>query len=74
MDELVAMDPDLPDEPLLAETVAVEPADEPAPPQPVEHRNGKTDRAAEADGVAPGRRATVPSWDEILFGTRPPEH
>jgi len=31
---------------------------------------GTTDRAAERDGVRPGRRATVPSWDEILFGTR----
>jgi hypothetical protein len=39
----------------------------------VERRTGKTDRQAEADGVAPGKRATVPSWDEILLGTRPPE-
>jgi hypothetical protein len=39
-----------------------------------ERRTGKTDRQAEADGVAPGKRATVPSWDEILLGTRPPEH
>jgi len=31
---------------------------------------GTTDRAAERDGVRPGRRATVPSWDEILFGSR----
>jgi hypothetical protein len=31
---------------------------------------GTTDRAAERDGVRPGRRATVPSWDEILFGAR----
>ena len=30
---------------------------------------GATDKAAERDGVAPGKRATVPSWDEILFGT-----
>jgi hypothetical protein len=36
-------------------------------------RSGATDRAAEADGVAPGKRATVPSWDEILFGSAPPE-
>ena len=42
---------------------------EPAPPR----RTGATDRQAEADGVAPGKRATVPSWDEILLGTRPPE-
>ncbi|NYI03132.1 hypothetical protein FHU37_000075 [Allostreptomyces psammosilenae] len=31
---------------------------------------GTTDRQAEADGVLPGRRATVPSWDEIVFGSR----
>ncbi|NHC13829.1 septation protein SepH [Motilibacter deserti] len=32
---------------------------------------GSTDRQALADGVKPGSRASVPSWDEILFGTRP---
>ena len=42
-------------------------------PPPPDRRTGSTDRQAESDGVAPGRRATVPSWDEILFGTRPPE-
>jgi hypothetical protein len=31
---------------------------------------GTTDRQAEADGVRPGRRATVPTWDEIVFGSR----
>ncbi len=31
---------------------------------------GTTDKQAEADGVRPGRRAAVPSWDEIVFGTR----
>jgi hypothetical protein len=31
---------------------------------------GRTDNQAEADGVRPGRRATVPSWDEIVFGSR----
>ncbi|MFF2772092.1 septation protein SepH [Streptomyces bacillaris] len=31
---------------------------------------GTTDRQAEADGVRPGRRAAVPSWDEIVFGAR----
>ncbi|MEV0779562.1 septation protein SepH [Streptomyces sp. NPDC050433] len=31
---------------------------------------GTTDRQAEADGVRPNRRAAVPSWDEIVFGTR----
>src|SRR4051812_27747617 len=38
-----------------------------------ERRTGKTDKQAEADGVASGKRATVPSWDEILLGTRPPD-
>jgi hypothetical protein len=49
-----------------------EPQEAPTPP-PADRRTGSTDRQAEADGVAPGRRATVPSWDEILFGARPPE-
>lgn len=35
-----------------------------------ERLTGNTDRQAEADGVRPGRRAAVPSWDEIVFGTR----
>ncbi|TDC66614.1 septation protein SepH [Streptomyces hainanensis] len=35
-----------------------------------ERLTGQTDRQAEADGVRPGRRAAVPSWDEIVFGTR----
>jgi hypothetical protein len=35
-----------------------------------ERLTGTTDRQAEADGVRPGRRATVPSWDEIVFGSR----
>ncbi|MDT0346614.1 septation protein SepH [Streptomyces litchfieldiae] len=35
-----------------------------------ERLTGSTDRQAEADGVRPGRRAAVPSWDEIVFGTR----
>ncbi|MFD7921855.1 septation protein SepH [Streptomyces sp. NPDC059740] len=35
---------------------------------------GVTDRQAEADGVRPGRRAAVPSWDEIVFGTRRKKH
>jgi hypothetical protein len=38
-----------------------------------ERLKGATDKSAEADGVAPGRRATVPSWDEILFGSSKPE-
>jgi hypothetical protein len=72
----------------VAEALAVT-AETPPPPPPnvnlslvrepdielsEERRTGKTDRQAEADGVAPGKRATVPSWDEILLGTRPPEH
>ncbi|OIV36198.1 DNA-binding protein [Mangrovactinospora gilvigrisea] len=43
------------------------------PRSAVPHRDrlrGTTDRQAEADGVRPGRRATVPSWDEIVFGSR----
>ena len=31
---------------------------------------GQTDQQAVNDGVSPGKRATVPSWDEIVFGTR----
>ena len=31
---------------------------------------GHTDKQALADGVRPGRRATVPSWDDIVFGRR----
>ena len=38
-----------------------------------ERLKGATDKTAERDGVAPGRRATVPSWDEILFGSSKPE-
>lgn len=43
------------------------------PPSATPNRDrlhGNTDRQAEADGVRPGRRATVPSWDEIVFGSR----
>jgi hypothetical protein len=35
-----------------------------------ERLRGDTDQQAVNDGVKPGRRATVPSWDEIVFGTR----
>ena len=31
---------------------------------------GQTDQQAVNDGVTPGKRATVPTWDEIVFGTR----
>jgi hypothetical protein len=35
-----------------------------------ERLRGDTDQQAVNDGVSPGRRATVPTWDEIVFGTR----
>jgi Protein of unknown function (DUF3071) len=38
-----------------------------------EQLNGTTDRQAIKDGVRPGKRATVPSWDEIVFGRRQPD-
>ncbi|GAA2063839.1 septation protein SepH [Streptomyces cheonanensis] len=74
---------DPPDE-AVAEEAAVEPpapaasagsayADVLMPRTVAGHRDrltGSTDRQAEADGVRPGRRAAVPSWDEIVFGTR----
>ncbi|MEU9787128.1 septation protein SepH [Streptomyces phaeochromogenes] len=72
------------EEPLDAEPEAEEPpapaasagsayADVLMPRSVASHRDrliGATDRQAEADGVRPGRRAAVPSWDEIVFGTR----
>ncbi|WP_221349115.1 septation protein SepH [Streptomyces beigongshangae] len=72
------------DEPLDPEPEAEEPpapaasagsayADVLMPRAVASHRErlvGATDRQAEADGVRPGRRAAVPSWDEIVFGTR----
>ncbi|WAP58756.1 septation protein SepH [Streptomyces sp. S465] len=75
--------PPPPDEP-VEEPEAVEPpapaasagsayADVLMPRSVAGHRDrltGTTDRQAEADGVRPGRRAAVPSWDEIVFGTR----
>jgi hypothetical protein len=73
----------LPDETTLAEETEVPPAaaagagaayaDILMPRMATPHRDrliGSTDRQAEADGVRPGRRAAVPSWDEIVFGTR----
>ncbi|MGW2521371.1 septation protein SepH [Streptomyces sp. NPDC001617] len=73
-----------PEEPPAAEPVEEEPpapaasagsayADVLMPRSVTSHRDrlvGATDRQAEADGVRPGRRAAVPSWDEIVFGTR----
>ncbi|MFL6237867.1 MAG: septation protein SepH [Actinomycetes bacterium] len=55
----------------VPEGSGAEPADIPAA---AERRTGRTDKQAESDGVAPGKRATVPTWDEILLGTRPPDH
>ncbi|OQR62932.1 DNA-binding protein [Streptomyces maremycinicus] len=74
----------VPEEPDEQEPVAEEPpapaasagsayADVLMPRSVGSHRDrliGATDRQAEADGVRPGRRAAVPSWDEIVFGTR----
>jgi len=75
---------DMPEEPPAEEPDAEEPpapaasagsayADVLMPRAVSSHRDrliGATDRQAEADGVRPGRRAAVPSWDEIVFGTR----
>jgi hypothetical protein len=72
------------EEPVVAEIEEEEPpapaasagsayADVLMPRSVTSHRDrliGATDRQAEADGVRPGRRAAVPSWDEIVFGTR----
>ncbi|MDX6224317.1 MAG: hypothetical protein QOE64_693, partial [Frankiales bacterium] len=61
-------------EPMLAVELDGENEPEPVTAAPrAELKTGSTDKQAEADGVAPGKRATVPSWDDILFGTRPPE-
>ncbi|MDQ1687819.1 MAG: hypothetical protein QOK42_794 [Frankiaceae bacterium] len=61
-------------EPELAVELDGENEPEPVTAAPrAELKTGSTDKQAEADGVAPGKRATVPSWDDILFGTRPPE-
>ncbi|MFI5687504.1 septation protein SepH [Streptomyces sp. NPDC051636] len=76
--------PESPEEPEPTEPEAEEPpapaasagsayADVLMPRSVSSHRDrliGATDRQAEADGVRPGRRAAVPSWDEIVFGTR----
>ncbi|MFI7406997.1 septation protein SepH [Streptomyces sp. NPDC049541] len=76
--------PPPPEEPAAAEAEEEEPpapaasagsayADVLMPRSVTSHRDrlvGATDRQAEADGVRPGRRAAVPSWDEIVFGTR----
>lgn len=69
-------DPDLDEEPVAPAASAGAGsayADVLMPRSVAGHRDrltGTTDRQAEADGVRPGRRAAVPSWDEIVFGTR----
>jgi hypothetical protein len=62
------------EEPPVNLTLVREPDPDPVLDVQAGRRTGPTDRQAEADGVAPGKRATVPTWDEILLGTRPPEH
>ncbi|MGW6055932.1 septation protein SepH [Streptomyces sp. NPDC055189] len=65
-------DPDA-EEPPAAAGAGAAYADVLMPRSVASHRDrlvGTTDRQAEADGVRPGRRAAVPSWDEIVFGTR----
>ncbi|MFJ8715896.1 septation protein SepH [Streptomyces violaceus] len=82
--ERPAPEPEEEEEPLVVEPEEEEPpapaasagsayADVLMPRSVGSHRDrliGSTDRQAEADGVRPGRRAAVPSWDEIVFGTR----
>ncbi|MFI5982654.1 septation protein SepH [Streptomyces sp. NPDC098789] len=76
-----AVEPPEPDEPVTEQPPAASAstgagaayADVLMPRTVAGHRDrltGTTDRQAEADGVRPGRRAAVPSWDEIVFGTR----
>ncbi|MCX5203648.1 septation protein SepH [Streptomyces sp. NBC_00237] len=63
----------VPEEPPAAAGAGAAYADVLMPRAVAGHRDrlvGTTDRQAEADGVRPGRRAAVPSWDEIVFGTR----
>ncbi|MCX4765531.1 septation protein SepH [Streptomyces sp. NBC_01275] len=66
-------DPDAEEPPAPAASAGSAYADVLMPRSVGSHRDrliGATDRQAEADGVRPGRRAAVPSWDEIVFGTR----
>jgi hypothetical protein len=71
-EELVA-EPEAEEPPAPAASAGSAYADVLMPRSVGSHRDrliGATDRQAEADGVRPGRRAAVPSWDEIVFGTR----
>ncbi|MFI2436441.1 septation protein SepH [Streptomyces sp. NPDC018693] len=68
-----AQEPDAEEPPAPAASAGSAYADVLMPRSVGSHRDrliGATDRQAEADGVRPGRRAAVPSWDEIVFGTR----
>ncbi|UGY94072.1 septation protein SepH [Streptomyces gobiensis] len=69
----VAEEPESEEPPAPAASAGSAYADVLMPRSVAGHRDrltGNTDRQAEADGVRPGRRAAVPSWDEIVFGTR----
>ncbi|MER7176949.1 septation protein SepH [Streptomyces mesophilus] len=73
VEEPVAPEPELEEPPAPAASAGSAYADVLMPRSVAGHRDrlvGTTDRQAEADGVRPGRRAAVPSWDEIVFGTR----
>ncbi|PZH15347.1 DUF3071 domain-containing protein [Streptomyces sp. NTH33] len=68
-----AQEPEVEEPPAPAASAGSAYADVLMPRSVGSHRDrliGATDRQAEADGVRPGRRAAVPSWDEIVFGTR----
>jgi hypothetical protein len=72
-EEEPATEPEAEEPPAPAASAGSAYADVLMPRSVASHRDrliGATDRQAEADGVRPGRRAAVPSWDEIVFGTR----
>lgn len=72
-EEPAAPEPETEEPPAPAASAGSAYADVLMPRSVTSHRDrliGATDRQAEADGVRPGRRAAVPSWDEIVFGTR----
>ncbi|MEV0636497.1 septation protein SepH [Streptomyces sp. NPDC050619] len=72
-EEEPALEPEAEEPPAPAASAGSAYADVLMPRSVGAHRDrltGSTDRQAEADGVRPGRRAAVPSWDEIVFGTR----
>ncbi|MEU9187626.1 septation protein SepH [Streptomyces sp. NPDC048484] len=72
-EEPPAPEPEVEEPPAPAASAGSAYADVLMPRAVASHRErlvGATDRQAEADGVRPGRRAAVPSWDEIVFGTR----